>query len=153
VQATVLREHVVGADGIGRVVGQPAGPSCAPGLLVGDCEVDQVAAGTKAGVGQVPERHRHRRREVEHVDGAATPHLAVDELTAERIPAPPVRVDGHDVGVAHQAQAGRGGIGALDARYERDPPRCRFVALHVEPRSLQHGEEGVRVADLLAGLR
>jgi hypothetical protein len=37
------------------------------------------------------------------------PHLAVDELAAEGVPAPPVGVDGHHVGVAHEEQPGADG--------------------------------------------
>ena len=78
------------------------------------------------------ERDGHRRGEVEHVDRAAAPHLAVDELAAERIAPPAVGVRGHDVGVAHQQQRRRGRIAALDARDEVLAPGPRLVALEVE---------------------
>jgi len=42
----------------------------------------------------VAEGHGHRRGEVEHVHGTATPHLAVDELAAERVVTPVVAVAG-----------------------------------------------------------
>ena len=76
VQAAALGQQVVAADRVGVVVGHPAGAVGAAGLLVGDGEVEQVAraAGTPRSA-SVAERHGHRRREVEHVDRAAAPHL------------------------------------------------------------------------------
>ena len=74
--------------------------------------------GLKPERGEVAERDRHRGREVEHVDRAAAPDLVVDDLARERIAAPAVGVDGHDVGVAHQQQRGRVRVAALDARDE-----------------------------------
>ena len=107
--AAELGEHVVGVDRVPMVLGHPLGAPHAAGLLVGDAEVDQVALRAGTLRGQVPERDRHRRREVEHVDRAATPHLAVDQLAPERIVAPALGADRHDIGVAHQAQRRRDG--------------------------------------------
>ena len=102
--AAGLGQHVLGADGVPVVVEHVLGPPVPAGLLVGDAEVDQRALRPEALRRQLPERHRHRRRDAQHVDGAAAPHLAVDQLAAERVARPPVGVDGHDVGVAHEAQ-------------------------------------------------
>ena len=96
------------------------------------------------------EGDRHRRREVEHVDRAAAPHLAVDQLAAERVVAPAVRADGHDVGVAHQAQRRRRRVGALDPRHHRRPPGARLVAGDVESGPLEERLQHVGVARLEA---
>ena len=69
----------------------------------------------EAGGGQPPDGHSHRRGEVQHVDGAAAPHLAVDQLAPEGIVAPARRVGRHDVGVAHQQQGGCVGPPTLEA--------------------------------------
>ena len=84
-QPAVFGEDVVGRDQVGVVLGQPPGAVGAAGLLVGDGEEDEVAAGPEARRGQMRHRHGHRRGEVQHVDRAATPDLAVDELAAEGV--------------------------------------------------------------------
>ena len=94
--------------------------------------------------------HRHRRGEVEHVDRAASPHLAVDELTAEGIVPPSVGVRGHDVGVPHQQQRGRGRIGAFDARDEARSSGSGLVALDVETVTFEVRLEQIRAAHLLS---
>ena len=57
------------------MIGDPAGSVGTAGLLVGDREVHDVTAWSATALGQVLERHRHRRRQVEHVDRAAAPDL------------------------------------------------------------------------------
>ena len=59
----------------------------AAGLLVGDGEEEQVAARPDAAVDEVAERDRHRRRQVEHVDRAAAPHLV--DAVGVRTSSPP----------------------------------------------------------------
>ena len=98
------------------------------------------------------ERDRHGRGEVEHVDGSAPPHLAVDDLAAERVVAPTVLGDGHDVGVAHQQQRRRGRVGALDAGDEVCPAGDGLEALEVESGALEVGGEDVGARGLAAGL-
>ena len=94
-----------------------------------------MPSGVKPAVGEAPERDGHRRGEVEHVDRAAAPHLAVDDLAAERVALPAVGVHRHDVGVAHQQQRRRvGSVPSMRAtRLSR--PGLRLVALEVEPAS------------------
>ena len=77
-----LGEHVVGVHGVALVVEQPVGAPGAERLLVGDREVDQRALRAEPAVGEAAERDRLRRGEVEHVDRAAAPHEAVDDLGA-----------------------------------------------------------------------
>jgi len=152
VEPTVLGQDVVGTDRVELVLGHPAGAVGAAVLLVGHGKEDQVAAGTKARIRQASERHGLRGGEVQHVDGTTTPDLAVDQLGAERVSRPAVRVHGHHVGVAHQAQRGCTGVRALDTGHQRDPPRRGFIALDVEARCREVALERVRVADLLARL-
>ncbi len=60
---------------------------------------------------------------------------------------------GHDVGVAHEAERRRGGIGALDAGDEaRAAGRpVRLVHVDVEAAAVQVGAQHVAGAHLLAG--
>ena len=106
--------------------------------------------GLKPAVGEAPERDRHRRGEVEHVDRAAAPHEAVDDLGAERVARPAVGVHGHDVGVAHEQQARRVRVGALDPRDQARAPGLRLVALDVEAGAAEVLREQVDAADLVA---
>ena len=152
VQAAVLGEHEVRRDGVAVVVGHPPHPVRTAALLVGHGEVDQVALRAEAGGGEVLERDGHRGGEVQHVHRAAAPHLAVDQFAAERVAAPAGFVDGHDVGVAHQAQGGRVGVGALDAGHQRLALRRRPEGLEVQPRAAEVLAEDVRVAGLEAAL-
>ena len=152
VEAAVLGEHVVRRDRVAVVVGHPAHAVRAAALLVGHGEVDQVALGAEAGGGQVLERDGHRGGEVQHVHRAAAPHLAVDQFAAERVAAPAGFVDGHDVGVAHQAQGRSVRIGALDAGHQRLALRRRPEGLEVQARAAKVLAEDVRVAGLEAAL-
>ena len=79
------------------------------------------------------ERDRHRGREIQHVDGTTAPHLSVDKFPAKGVARPATLVDRHNIGVAHQAQARRIRIAALDARHERTAARCRLEVLSIEP--------------------
>ena len=135
--AAGLGEHVLRADGVPVVVDHVLGAPVPAGLLVGDAEVDQRALRPEALVGELAEGDGHRRRDAEHVDGAAAPHLAVDQLAAERVAGPAVGVHRHDVGVAHQAQRRGVGIAALDARRRSTCARagCRSAATSSPPPS------------------
>ena len=94
VEPAALGQQVVAADRVRVVLGHPAGAVGAAGLLVGDGEVEQVAPRAAPARDEVLEGDGHRRRQVEHVDGAAAPDLgdavAVrDELAAERVAVQP----------------------------------------------------------------
>jgi hypothetical protein len=100
----------------------------------------------------VLERDRHRGREVEHVDSASSPHLAVDELAAEGVPAPSVGVDGHHVGVAHEEQPGRRRVAPLDPGEDARAAGVGLVAGDVAPGPLELAGQQVGVAGLVAGV-
>ncbi len=57
-EAAGLGQHVVGVDRVALVVEQPIGAPPAQGLLVGDREVDQGAAGPEPAVGEATEGDR-----------------------------------------------------------------------------------------------
>ena len=137
--AAGLGEHVLRADRVPVVVDHVLGAPVAARLLVGDAEVDQRALRAEPLVGELPERDGHRRRDAQHVDRPATPHLVADQLAAERVAGPAVGVHRHHVGVAHQAQrrgrrdrcprcatrstCGRGGCRSAARRARRPPGR------------------------------
>ena len=136
VQAAVLGEHVVGADGVGFVIGHPPRAVRAPRLLVRDGEVDEIASGSEALARELPERHSHRRGEVQHVDGAASPDLGPDGPSTS---SPPNGSRVHPSGltgttsvwpIKHRLGARR--FAAFHACDERDPARGRLEAGHVE---------------------
>ena len=113
-EATGLGDQVVGPDLARRVLHQPAGAVVAERLLVGDRDEDEVTFGPEALVGQMPHRDRHRCGEVEHVHRSATPDLAVDQLSPERVVSPFRRLRRHDVGVPNQGERGCAWSAALD---------------------------------------
>ena len=147
-----LGQHVVGVHGVALVLDQPLRAPCAQRLLVGDGEVGERSARLEAGIGKPPERQRHGRGLVEHVDSAAPPDEPVDDLGAEGIAAPPVRVHRHDVGVAHEQERRRLRIAALDAGHEAAAAGLGLVTLHVEAGTLEVVAEQVDVLGLLARL-
>ena len=146
--AAHLRQDVVAGNGVPVLVDHPLGTPAPAGLLVGDAEVDQRALRTKAGASKVLERGGHRRRDVEHVDRAAAPDLAVDDLAAERVARPGAAVDWYDIGVAHQAQRRRVGVGAVDPGDERPSARPRLETLHGEARAFEVRLQQIGVAGL-----
>ena len=120
-------------------------------LLVRDGGEHQVARG-RAARGRERSRHdRVRRREAEHVDRAAAPHPAVHELPAERVAGPAVRLDGHDVGVPHQAEARRRGVRPPHARDQGRAAGLRLHELEVQAGAVEEVRDRGRVAGLLPG--
>ena len=73
-----LGEHIVSPDGLRVILGHPPGPVGAARLLVGHCEVDQIAGRPEPLVGQAPKGNRLGRGEVQHVHRAPSPHLPVN---------------------------------------------------------------------------
>ena len=150
--STDLGEHEVAGDRVPVVLAHPLRTPSAAGFLVGHAEVDQGALRPPARAGQLAERHGLRRGDVEHVDRAAAPHLAVDQFTAERILRPAVGVHRDDVGVAHQAQRRRRRIAALDARHHRRAAGSRGEVLDRHAGAFEVLLEQLGVAYLTAGV-
>ena len=113
------------------MLAQPSRAMGAEGFLVCNSGQDQGATGTEAAPGEAPERDGHGSGDVQHVDGTPAPDLAVDELTAERVAAPGVRVRRHDVGVAEVAERRHAGVASFDARHQRGAARERLVGLQL----------------------
>ena len=151
--AAQLGQHVVGGDRVPMVLDHPLSAPDTARLLVADTEVDQIPFGSETFGGEPTERDRHRRRQVEHVDRPATPHLAVDQLATERILTPAVGIDRYDVGVAHQTQRRCVGVGPLDACDHRVAAGAWGEAFDLQACPLQVGHEQVGVAGLVAGVR
>ena len=148
-----FRQDVVGAHRVPGMGGQPLGAVVAAGLLVGHRQVDQGALGPKPGGGEVAGGDGHGCRQVEHVDGAAAPNLAVDELAAEGILAPVLRCHRDDVGVAHQAHRRGFRVPAFDAGDQRGALGERLVALEVEAAAGEVGPQHVDAALFMARRR
>ncbi len=147
--AARLGDHVVGLHRVAFVVDQVARSVGAEGFLVGDREIGERALRAEAVLGQPSHRHRHRRREVEHVDRAPTPHLAVDELAAEGVVAPALGVGRHHVGVAHEQQARCARVASFDAHGEALASVHRLVGLAVEARMIEVGGQRVYASILM----
>ena len=60
----------------------PSGAAAGRTLLVGHRDVGEVTLGPEPAEGQVPDAGRHGRGQIEHVDGPASPHFAVDQIAA-----------------------------------------------------------------------
>ena len=148
-EAAGLGHDVVGAHRVVLVVEQVLGAPRAEVLLVGDGEIHEGATRPEARAGERAERDGHRRGQVQHVDGTATPHVTVDHLTTERIASPPVGVRGHDVGMAHEKQRGRGRVATLDARHQVLASGPRDVTLEVETGVAEILREQVDAARLM----
>ena len=152
-QPARFSDHVVGIDGVAFVLGEPDRSNTSFGLLVCDSEEDQVTSGGEAGVGEMAYRNGHRGGEVQHVDRPTTPNLAVDDLSAEGIVAPSVRGDRHDIGVAHEAQAGRRRIGALDPCDHRPAAGRGSVGFEGQPWAFEGPDQRIGVARLMPRIR
>ena len=144
--AAALGDDVVALHRVGVMLDQVPGAQESAGLLVGHRQVDQRAARLPVALRQPAHGHRHRRGEVEHVDGAAAPHDAVHQLGAERIALPAGGVHRHDVGVAHQQQRRRVAVAALDPRDQAHASGLRDVALARQARAREVDLQGVHAA-------
>ena len=148
-----LGDEVVHAHLVGHVFGEPLGAVAPESLLVGHADEQQVPLGTEPLDRQVADGDGHGRRQVEHVDRAAPPHLPVDELAPEGVVRPVLGVGRHHVGVAEQGQRGSVAAPPLDAGHHGGAPRERLVLLEVEAGPLEDRPQGVGVAPLVPGLR
>ena len=149
--AAELGHEVVALHVVPGVFGEPLGTPRAQRLLIRDRRIDERALRPEAAVKKALQRDGHRRGDVEHVDGAAPPYLAVDELAGERIVLPARTRDGHDIGVAHEVKARRVLVGPLDAHDEAASPRRRLVPLHLDARCREIGRKEVRAPYLVTG--
>ena len=118
-EAARLGDEIVAADVLGLVLGEPPRTVGPEGLLVGDADEQEVAFGTESLVREVAHRDGHRRREVQHVDRAPSPYLAVDDLSAERVVLPVLAVGGDDIGVPEKGQRGGVGVSPFDFGHQR----------------------------------
>ena len=74
-------------------------------LLVGGQREDEVAGGAESLAPERRERDGARRDLALHVERAAPPDLAVDEIARPRVARPLLGVGAHRVGVGEQARA------------------------------------------------
>jgi hypothetical protein len=151
--AAGLGDEIVALHGVGLVLGQPAGAVRAECFLVGDGSQHERPLRPEAAASEAIKCHRHRRRDVQHVDGAPAPHLALHQLPAEGITRPRVRVGRNDIGVPEPAQRRCRRIGALDASHERRPSGDGLVDLEVHARAVELGPQEVDAPALVPGLR
>ena len=153
-RATDLGQCEVGADQIVVALDHLLRALIPAVLLVGHGPEDQIAARSEPFVGETPDGEGHRCRLVQHVDRAAPPHLAVDELAPERISRPTVGlVRRDDVGVPHERQRRRGRVRSGDARHERSATVDGLVPVDVDAGSFHDGTQGVGVDRFVAQRR
>ena len=115
VQASGFGNDIVGVDRVSLVLGEPDRTRAGVRLFVRDAKEDEVPARPEAAVGEMADRYRHRRREIQHVYRAPAPDLVVDDLPAERVVSPFILGNRDHVGVAHQREARSCWIRAFDS--------------------------------------
>ena len=118
--AACFGDDVVGPDGVGMMIEQVGHAVSAGRFFVGNGGEDQGASRSEPVGGQSATGDGHRGREVEHVDGATSPHEAVFHVGGEGIMTPATTLGGNHVGMAEKQQCGCPAIGALDSREEAD---------------------------------
>ena len=110
------------------MLGEPSHAELAAVLLVGDGGEDAGRRGrNRASPPTRRDRAGHdrvRRGEVQHVDRAASPQHAVDDLCGERIARPAGRFHRDDVGVPDEGEGRRGGVGASTRTISDVRPGC-----------------------------
>ena len=142
VAADLVERRGRGASGrvveeLGPLLDEATGPVLATGLLVGDRGEDHVAAQVGAGASEGEHHGQLHRDHVLHVDRAAAPDDAVDELRAERVARPGLRVDRHDVDVARAGSSGGSVVGpdAAQAGDARAAAGVELDDLGLDPRA------------------
>ena len=114
---------------------EEASADIAAGFLVGENGEDHIARQRRPLALRPHEgRHEHRDRPF-HVDGAASPDVAVEKLAAERWPRPALVRGRDDVDVPLQQQ--RRPVAALDPRDEVGAVRDLGVERRLDPGVLQ----------------
>src|SRR5262249_61653230 len=97
--ARALVPGEVGAPGAGMRLAEPLQTEAVTDLLVGGGDEDQVAGAAPPLTRELGHRDGGSRDLALHVERAASPHETVDELAAERVALPLVRVREHNVRV------------------------------------------------------
>ncbi len=115
-----LAEHVLGAHEVRVLVDQEVGSLRTARLLVGDRREDHVARERDLRSGEQREDRRAHGDHVLHVDGPASPDVAIDDLRTEGVVLPFGRVGLDHVQVAGQEQRRRATVTA-HARDETGP--------------------------------
>ena len=135
------------------MVDHPLRAPRAAGFLVGNCEVDQGALGSKPALREVAKRDRLGGGLVEHVERATTPDFTVDQLATEWVAAPSVAVHRHHVGVSHQTHRRCGRVGAFHASDQGRAARARLVRGQLDAGSFEVGAKQIDIAHLATGIR
>ena len=99
-----LVDREVGAHRVGMLLHEPLEAEAVTDLLVRGRDEDQVARPLPALPRERGERDCGGGDLALHVERAPPPHLAVDEVAAERLALPLARVGEHDVGVREQRE-------------------------------------------------
>ena len=121
---------------LGTPLDEPASAVLATGLLVRDRGEDDVAPQLRPGRPQGQHDRQLHGHHVLHVDRAAAPHHAVDQITPEWIARPRLGVDRHDVEVAQQDQRRLGGrAGGAQAPEARSTPGTSSITSASMPAS------------------
>ncbi len=119
-------------------------------LFVCDGDVDEVTFGPEPLVGKMPDRDRHRRGEVEHVNSTATPDLAVDQLPSERVMPPLGRIGRDDICVPDESERGCARPASFDPGDQRAASGEGFVRLKVKTMALESSLDGLGAPVLVA---
>ena len=146
-----LPQRVLGADRVGVVVHEKHAPLRAPSFLVGHRGEDDVAGELFLGGASGEHSHddRAHRGHVLHVDGAATPDVAVLDQRLERRMRPRVVVGLDHVDVRIEKDR-RFVASALQTRHHACPPRLRLVKARLDPNSAQIFGDPLRGRALMA---
>ena len=102
--AAAFVDGVVGADELGVLLHEPREAVVLVDLLVGRQREDEIAGRAEALAPERRERDRACRNLVLHVEGAAAPDLAVDEVARPGIARPLLGIGAHRVGVGEERQ-------------------------------------------------
>ena len=117
--AASLVEREVGAHELGMLLHEPREAVVLVHLLVGGQRQDQVAGGAESLPPERRERDGARRHLALHVERAAPPDLAVDEIARPGVARPLLGIGAHGVGVREQRE--RGAVAARQPRDEIEP--------------------------------
>ena len=129
--AAAFVDRVVAPGRVRMLLDEPAETVSRPHFLVRDDDEHEVACQRHPLTRDRCERDRARRDLVLHVERAATPDLAVDEVSRPRIALPLRRIGEHRVRVGEEPE--RRTVAASDARDEVGPVRLPREQLALDP--------------------